>query len=133
MGIVVFKDRKILYGIYDGTTDIMSNNLSDTWNGAWKINKMVEECGCDGEDVLIYAYYGGGHTYTGRACKEHQCIIFDFNNFLESEYAYRRIWLDKSKYSNEEIENLKQRHNKILNENWTKYGNHTGIDLENEL
>jgi hypothetical protein len=130
MGMVVFKDNTILYGIYHGTTDIMANNLSETWNGAWEIKSYKDPCSCEGEDVLIYSYYGSGATYTGKACKKHKCIIFDFNNFLETEYAYKDLWQNKSKYSVEEIEQKNLRYNNILTGNWRKSGNHTGIDIK---
>jgi hypothetical protein len=126
-GIVKFDDTTEMYCIYDGTSDIMDNMLFDDPNDAWenyRLKKYNDSCSCDGENVLIYTDYGGGTTYTGKACKKHKCIVFDFNNFLECEYRDRELgWLYR-RYSEEQIIQEEIRHEKILKNNWIKSGKH---------
>lgn len=113
LGMVKFKDGTILYCYYAGASDIMSPSLHEEINDIWEKSNW-EVCECYGEDVLIYNEYGGGETYTGRACKEHKCITFDFNNYMEdyNYWSYDKINDNESKLS----------HDKILIKNWKRDG-----------
>jgi hypothetical protein len=124
--MVRFNNGTIMYCIYRGTTDIMYQKLSktmeETWNNYNKTNDNI--CDCIGEDVLIYSNYGRGKTYTGKACKEHEWINFDFNNFLECEYNNREIGWDYQNYTHKQMEEEKIKHDEILKNNWIKSGKH---------
>lgn len=127
-GEVQFKDGTIMYCIYDGTSDIMHDKLFSTHNEAFQdYNKNISYnngCKCDGEDVLIYTDYGMGTTYTGRACKEHRCILFDFNNWLECSYNDREMSWMYRRYTKEQIDQEKEKHEEVLKNNWMKSGKH---------
>jgi hypothetical protein len=128
IGMVKFNDGNIMYCIYDGTSDIMHNKLFKTSDEAWHNYhnnfSYDNECTCNGEDVLIHSSYGIGETYTGKACKEHKCIIFDFNNFIECEINNRELRWFYQNYTNEQKEKEKIEHEQILKNNWMKKGNH---------
>ena len=127
-GMVKFNDGTILHCIYDGTVDIMHHELFDISNEAWdnwySNTAYKDACTCNGERVLIHSDYGEGETYTGKACKEHKCITFDFHNFLECEFKNREMGWSYGKYTNEQIEQEIIEHEKILRDNWSKSGKH---------
>jgi hypothetical protein len=125
-GKVKFKDDTILHCIYNGTVDYMHYKLFDTSEEAWYHYKNLFDsessnthCACEGEDVLIYSHYINGFTYTGKACKIHRCITFDFNNWLE--YGFNIIEWNNEHHPDEQ---LKKEYEKILNDNWKKSGYH---------
>ena len=74
-GAIRFKsDGKLLYYLYDGTSDICIPSLCDDIEDIWKDNGWSRcKCGHD-ESVEIYSDYGSGFYWEGRACRHCKAI-----------------------------------------------------------
>lgn len=75
---IKFKDGTILYGEYNGTSDIMLTNIFDTpeeRNNMWRKQEW-KTCKCNGEKIEcdVISHYGGGSSWTGKACL--QCKVY---------------------------------------------------------
>lgn len=93
MGEIEFKDGTVLYFEYNGTCDIVINCLwktkeevSDNWR---KYKENTCDCGRD-EPVEIYSYYGGGFSWSGRACRHCMALTegLDPHGFLQENQNY---------------------------------------------
>lgn len=72
-GAVRFNDGKIMFFIYDGTSDICISSLHETAFEAWQ-NRKDAKCRCKEnekyyESVEIYSDYGNGFYWKGKACR----------------------------------------------------------------
>lgn len=78
MVCVKFKDDTILYGCYNGTSDVLVSGLLDDpdyWH-----NAEFLKCTCGNhEEVEIYNSYGSNEYWTGIACKTCKCITSDLS------------------------------------------------------
>ena len=83
-GVVRFQsDDKLLYYLYDGTSDICVPSLCDNIDDIWKDNGW-KKCNCNqDEPVEIYSDYGGGFYWQGRACRHCMCITEKINPWEE--------------------------------------------------
>jgi hypothetical protein len=87
-GKVTFKDGLVLHFEYNGTSDICIPKLYETFEEMsenWRTYPKAEcNCGND-EEVIIYASYGGGIEWEGRACRKCMCIT---QNLIPTQYQY---------------------------------------------
>lgn len=74
-GVVRFKsDGKLLFYLYDGTSDICVPTLCENMDDIWKDNGWLR-CKCEhDEPVEIFSDYGGGFYWEGKACRHCMCI-----------------------------------------------------------
>lgn len=73
-----FADGLVLYGEYNGTSDLMILALYSTReerNARWREEHREPACSCGGDEpVLLWTDYGGGMTWPGRACRTCRCV-----------------------------------------------------------
>jgi len=94
-----FDDGKVLYGIYEGTCDIMQQFMSESreepWDwyycrNAWKDRGLsVPECPHEGEHVVAFTDYGNGWYWHGKACAE--CKVFKGPRYLDEYEEFRTL------------------------------------------
>jgi hypothetical protein len=87
-GTVTFKDGLVLHFEYNGTTDVCIPALYETFEEMWSNwrNHERRECTCgNDEEVTIYASYGDGIEWKGKACRKCMCIT---QNLIPTQYQY---------------------------------------------
>ena len=71
-GAVRFPDGKVMFYLYNGTSEVAISHLYDNMQGvvdSWGKSPWLV-CSCPAmEPVEIYSSYGGGFTYPGEACR----------------------------------------------------------------
>jgi hypothetical protein len=71
-GAVRFPDGKVMFYLYNGSSEVAISHLYDTMQGvvdSWGKSAWLV-CSCPKmEPVEIYSSYGGGFTYPGEACR----------------------------------------------------------------
>lgn len=81
---------EVLYGRYDGISDIAYNDLQEAPEG-WSELDNNNECICgNDEEVIIATEYGHGYYWSGRACKKCKCITDGFD-------PYEAKWMEDGK------------------------------------
>ena len=85
-GVVRFKsDGKLMYYLYDGTSDICNPNLCDSMDDVWQDHKW-SKCNCyQDEPVEIYSDYGGGFYWNGKACRHCNVITKGLEPWTDDE------------------------------------------------
>ena len=85
-GVIRFKsDGKLLYYLYNGTSDICNPSLCDDINDVWCSHDWTE-CDCrQDEPVEIYSDYGGGFYWNGRACRHCKAITEKLEPWSDDE------------------------------------------------
>lgn len=79
-GAIKFNDGLILYCKYNGTVDIMIPHLYKTYDEMHEMWRQTKSkwCGHEvDEEVKIFSSYGGGFSWTGRACRD--CMVITKN------------------------------------------------------
>jgi hypothetical protein len=72
----IFKDGTILYGEYNGTSNVMLSNMFNTYDEM--LDKWREQewrgCECPGEPCVAMTNYADGEWWVGIACRKHMCF-----------------------------------------------------------
>lgn len=81
-GVITFEDGFKMYCLYNGTCDVMFSSCYPKQQMAWDMYYKRSHARCDCiipslELVSISHDYGGGHTWTGLACRE--CLTLESN------------------------------------------------------
>ena len=90
LGCIKFKDGTILFAGYQNTSDVMNHCLWKTLDDA--LNKYSDDRpDCDhvdnGEPVCLATDYGGGFSWSGRACKSCMVITKGHSPFPVEGYS----------------------------------------------
>lgn len=85
---VRFPDGLVLFGLYDGTSDVLWRNLhvsiDEAWDDYGKTKRPDCACGHD-EEVEIHSDYGNGFSWPGRACRHCMVVLW---KYLDPHWSY---------------------------------------------
>lgn len=91
----VFQNGTVLYGEYDGTSDVMLSRMYGTPEERqenWRRQVWGTcECGAEPIDCIVHCHYGSESTWPGKACLNCMIFIGPPNDFDFEDHSVRGI------------------------------------------